>query len=81
MADAAPQVPAAPQASQQPAPQAQHIPWLNWSHLKPEFSGKPEEDAEAHIRQVTILLGYGGAQILEVFKNTLPTKFIGFYSP
>ena len=21
---------------------------LNWSYFKPEFSGKPEEDAEAH---------------------------------
>ena len=24
-------------------------PWLNWSYFKPEFSGKPEEDAEAHL--------------------------------
>ena len=22
---------------------------LNWSHLKPEFSGKTDEDAEAHL--------------------------------
>ena len=22
---------------------------LNWSYCKPEFSGKPEEDAEAHL--------------------------------
>ena len=22
---------------------------MNWSHLKPEFSGKPEEDVEAHL--------------------------------
>ena len=22
---------------------------LNWSHFKPEFSGKPDEDAEAHV--------------------------------
>ena len=22
---------------------------LNWSHSKPDFSGKPEEDAEAHL--------------------------------
>ena len=27
-----------------------------------------------HIRQVATLLGYGEPQILEVFKNTLPTK-------
>ena len=28
----------------QPAP-----PMLNWSHFKPEFSGKPKDDAEAHL--------------------------------
>ena len=22
---------------------------INWSNFKPEFSGKPEEDAEAHL--------------------------------
>ena len=22
---------------------------LNWSHFRPEFSGKPEEDVEAHL--------------------------------
>ena len=54
MADARLQVPAvpapqAPQALQQPVQQAQHIPQLNWSHFKPEFPGKPEEDAEAHL--------------------------------
>ena len=26
----------------------QHI-YINWSNIKPEFSGKPEEDAEAHL--------------------------------
>ena len=31
-----------------PAPPVQ-IPQLNWSYFKPEFSGKPEEDAEAHL--------------------------------
>ena len=31
-----------------PAQQIQHIPQLNWSHVRPEFSGKPE-DAEAHL--------------------------------
>ena len=24
---------------------------INWSHFKPQFSGKPEEDAEAHLLQ------------------------------
>ena len=51
MADARPQAPAvsAPQAPQQHAQQVQNIPQLNWSHFKPEFSGKPEEDSEAHV--------------------------------
>ena len=54
MADAGPQAPAVPaplalQAPPQPAQQAQHILLLNWSYFKPEFSGKPEEDAEAHL--------------------------------
>ena len=55
MADAglqAPAVPAlhVPQAPQQPAQQAQHAPQLNWSHFKPEFLGKPEE--EAHLLRI-----------------------------
>ena len=33
------------------------------------------------IRQVATLLGYGEAQILEVFKNTLPTKLYGVSFP
>ena len=41
----APQVPQEPQALQQPVP---HVLQLNWSHFKPEFSGKPE-DEEAHL--------------------------------
>ena len=41
----APQVPQAPQAPQQPGQQLVH---LNWSYFKPEFSGKPDEDAESH---------------------------------
>ena len=24
-------------------------PILNWSHFRPEFAGRPEEDAEAHL--------------------------------
>ena len=34
-----------PQAPQQTA---QTVVCFNWSHFKPEFSGKPDEDAEAH---------------------------------
>ena len=25
------------------------MPLLNWSHFKPEFSGKPDKDAEVHL--------------------------------
>ena len=38
--------PSVPQAPQQPAQPMVH---LNWSHFKLEFSGKPDEDAEAHL--------------------------------
>ena len=34
-----------------------------------------------HIRQVATLLGYGEPQILEVFKNTLPTKLYWILFP
>ena len=36
------------QQNQDPAGRQQHL-HINWSHFKPEFSGKPEEDAEAHL--------------------------------
>ena len=48
--------PPSPSALQQPEQQAQHIPQLNWSHFKPEFSGKPEEDAEAHVLKINDLM-------------------------
>ena len=34
--------------NQDPAGQKQHL-YINWSNFKPEFSGKPDEDAEAHL--------------------------------
>ena len=36
------------QLIQDPAGQQQHL-HINWSMFKPEFSGKPDEDAEAHL--------------------------------
>ena len=42
----APHVPQAPQVLQQPIP---HMLPLNWSQFKPEFSRKPDEDAEVHL--------------------------------
>ena len=50
----APPAPQAPKQSKQPKPQhqqGQQIIQVNWSHVKPEFSGKLEEDAEAHLLQ------------------------------
>ena len=48
-----PQAPKAPQAPQQPtapqAPQGQQLVRLNWSYFKPKFSGKPDENTEAHL--------------------------------
>ena len=47
-----------PQQQRQPAPQQHPIPpqpaqqvnlHMNWSHFKPEYSGKPEEDIEVHL--------------------------------
>ena len=39
------------QSAQPPVPLAQpvHAPQLNWSHFKPKFASKSEEDAEAHL--------------------------------
>ena len=34
---------------QQPAAAPQQIIRMNWSHFKPEFSGRPDEDVEAHL--------------------------------
>ena len=50
LASPPPAGPAVPQAPQVPeAPQGQPFVHLNWSDFKPEFSGKPDEDAEAHL--------------------------------
>ena len=40
-------VPQEPQAPQ--APQGQQFEHLIWSQFKPEFSGKPDEDGQAHL--------------------------------
>ena len=38
-----------PQVQAPTAQQGQQVVHLNWSYFKPEFSGKPDEDAEAHL--------------------------------
>ena len=37
------------QQQQDQTSQQQQIVHLNWSNFKPEFSGKPDEEAEAHL--------------------------------
>ena len=37
------------QQNQDQAGQQQQVVHFNWSNFKPEFPGKPEEDAEAHL--------------------------------
>ena len=37
------------QQNQNPAGQQQQHLHINWSNFKPEFSGKPEEDAQTHL--------------------------------
>ena len=38
-----------PQQPLQPPQVPQACLQMNWSHFKPEYSGKPEEDVEAHL--------------------------------
>ena len=33
---------------------------LNWSHFKPKYSGKPDEDAEAHLLRMNDLMDTHG---------------------
>ena len=55
MAEGGPPGPGPHREEQQPAPQPHPQPvqqiqmHMNLSHFKPEFSGKPEEDVEAHL--------------------------------
>ena len=55
----APQVLQAPQALQQPTP---HVPLLNWSHLKPKFSRKPDKEAEVHLLRTNDWMDMHGFQ-------------------
>ena len=44
-----PSTPADPVVPQGPQQLGQQIVYLNWSHFKIEFSGKPNEEAGAHL--------------------------------
>ena len=48
-AQAGQQAPQQQEQHAQPAQERQQIIHLNWSYFKPQFLGKPEEDAEAHL--------------------------------
>ena len=45
----APNPPPAQQQQQDNTGQPQQVVHLNWSNVKPEFSGKPNKDTEAHL--------------------------------
>ena len=60
-----PQIPIVPNAPQ--APEALHLPALhippsNWSHFKPKYSSKPDEDAEAHLLRTNDWMDTHGCQ-------------------
>ena len=40
-----------------PPVQPEPVPALNWSHLKPQFVGKPDEDAEVHLLRTNDWMG------------------------
>ena len=46
------QPPIAPDQAVSPTQLIQHMPQINGSYFKPEFAGKPEEDAGAHLHRM-----------------------------
>ena len=52
-----------------------------WRSLTFDENAETIDSYVIQIRQVAILLGYGEPQILEVFKNTLPTKLYWILFP
>ena len=52
-----PIVPNAPQALEVLHLPAPHVPPLNWSHFKPKYSRKQDEDAEAHLLRTNDWIG------------------------
>ena len=42
--------------------QPAHVSQLNWSHFKPKFAGKPDEDAEAHLLRMNYWMDTHGFQ-------------------
>ena len=52
-----------------------------WQSFHFDESTETLDSYVTHIRQLATPLGYGEPQILEVFKNTLPTKLYWVLSP
>ena len=52
-----PDPPANPHNPMQPQNLPFQVPQFNWSYFKPEFSGKPEEDATAHLLRTNAWMG------------------------
>ena len=60
-----PNVPVVLNALQAPEalyPSVPHMPPLNWSHFKPEYSSEPDKDAEAHLLRTNDWMGIHGFQ-------------------
>ena len=51
-----PAPPVQPVAAPTQPVQPGHMPQLIWSHLKPEFTGKPDEDVEPHLPRTNDLM-------------------------
>ena len=57
---------------------------LNWSHFEPEFSGKPEEDAEAHLLRINNWMNthhFWGSVKVQIFCLTLVGEARLWYEP
>ena len=52
-----------------------------WRSFNFDGNTKTIDSYVMQIRQVATLLGYGESQVLEVFKNMLPTKFYWILFP
>ena len=54
--------PAPPAQPVVPLTQPDPLPHFNWSHFKPEFAGKPDEDAQAHLPRTNDWMDTNGFQ-------------------
>ena len=61
-----PNAPQAPEASHVPTP---HVPLLNWSHFKPEYSRKSDKYAEAHLLRTNDWMDYTNFRTMLRYKD------------